>query len=130
MPIAVARVDGLGRLALVPQRSAPTPPRDTRADLGKQARLWALSLVCAVAGAGTVYATGSLLRGIGVFLIALVVLGPILFAIERRLTRRRLAEQEKTRQSQPRQRNHQSRQGRPGDRRGNGGRQPSDRGQA
>ena len=51
-----------------------------------------LSLICAGAGAGTVYGTGSLVRGIGVFLIVLVILGPLLFFYEKRQTARRAAE--------------------------------------
>ena len=56
---------------------------DVRRQLRQQARLWLLSLVCATAGAITVYRTDSLRQGIVVFLLFLVVLGPLLWLYER-----------------------------------------------
>lgn len=63
------------------------PSSDLRSDLAKQARLWVLSLVCATVGAVVVWRTEALLPGIGAFLLALAVLGPILWAYERRVSR-------------------------------------------
>lgn len=57
---------------------------DMRRQLAKQGRLWLLSLICATVGAVTVWRTNNLLIGIFAFLISLVVLGPILFAYEKR----------------------------------------------
>lgn len=59
----------------------------TRNDLAQQGRLWGLSLVCAGVGAYVVWRTDSLLPGISAFLITLAVLGPILYAYERRRRR-------------------------------------------
>lgn len=56
---------------------------DVRRQLRQQARLWLLSLVCAIAGATTVYRTDSLWSGVAVFLLFLVVLGPLLWLYER-----------------------------------------------
>ena len=61
-----------------------TPEPSTRADLAKQARLWLLSLICASVGAFVVWRTGALVPGVGAFLITLAVLGPVLWAYERR----------------------------------------------
>jgi 4-amino-4-deoxy-L-arabinose transferase-like glycosyltransferase len=57
---------------------------ETRRKLAKQARLWLLSLICATAGAVTVWARDSLAAGILVFLICLAVLGPALWIYEKR----------------------------------------------
>ena len=57
---------------------------DTRRQVAKQGRLWLLSLICATVGAVTVWRTNSVLIGIFAFLICLVVLGPILYAYEKR----------------------------------------------
>ena len=65
-------------------RRRPSADDRIRRDLAKQGRLWGLSLVCATVGAVTVWRTDELLPGIGAFLIALVVLGSILYAYERR----------------------------------------------
>lgn len=62
---------------------------ETRRQLAKQGRLWALSLVCAAAGALTISRTGSLGTGILVFLACLAVLGGVLLAYERRRGRGR-----------------------------------------
>lgn len=71
--------------------SGRSEPIDTRVEIAKQVRLWVLSLICASAGAATVYGTGSLVRGIGVFLIVLVVLGPLLLLYEKKQAARRRA---------------------------------------
>jgi len=70
----------------MPAEPTRRPPLDDgiRRDLAKQGRLWGLSLVCATVGAVTVWRTDELLPGIGAFLIALVVLGSLLYAYERR----------------------------------------------
>jgi len=47
-------------------------------------RLWLLSLICATAGAAVVWRTGAVLPGVSAFLITLAVLGPCLWAYERR----------------------------------------------
>lgn len=57
---------------------------DIRRQLHQQARLWTLSLVCATVGALVIWRTGQLFPGIVAFLIALAVLGPALWAYERR----------------------------------------------
>jgi hypothetical protein len=57
---------------------------DIRRQLHQQARLWALSLVCATVGALVIWRTGHLGPGILAFLAALAVLGPVLWAYERR----------------------------------------------
>ena len=57
---------------------------ETRRKLAQQGRLWLLSVICAAAGAITISETGSLTRGIGVFLICVAVLGAVLFVFERR----------------------------------------------
>ncbi|MBA8793152.1 hypothetical protein FHX74_000746 [Friedmanniella endophytica] len=63
-------------------------PQDPKAALAKEGRLWLLALVCAAAGAATVAGTGKLLPGIGVFLLCLVVLGPLLYWFEKWRQRR------------------------------------------
>ena len=60
------------------------PPANTRAEIAKQVRLWLLTLICATAGAAVVWRTGAVLRGVSAFLITLAVLGPCLWAYERR----------------------------------------------
>lgn len=55
-----------------------------RRELLKSARLWVLSAICAIAGAVTISATGSIGSGVLAFLGALVVLGPVLWFYERR----------------------------------------------
>jgi Flp pilus assembly protein TadB len=62
---------------------------DIRRQLHQQARLWALSLVCATVGAVVIWRTGQLLPGILAFLAALAVLGPVLWGYERRSRTRR-----------------------------------------
>ena len=57
--------------------------QDVRRQLARQGRLWLLSLVCATAGALTVWQTDSLGYGILAVLAAVAVLGPILWAYER-----------------------------------------------
>ncbi len=65
-------------------RRRPSLPADTRAQLAKQTRLWVLSLICATVGAVVVWRTDALLPGVSAFLITLAVLGPVLWAYERR----------------------------------------------
>lgn len=60
----------------------PTP--DVRRDIGKEARLWGLAVICAAAGAIAVSRTDSFGIGVLVFLAALGVCGPILFTYEKR----------------------------------------------
>ena len=60
------------------------PDPELRRKLFQQGRLWLLSLVCATAGAATVWATNSLPWGVLAFLICLAVLGPLLWLYERR----------------------------------------------
>lgn len=55
-----------------------------RRELAQTGRLWGLAFVCACAGGGTVWATGTLRPGIVAFLVALAVLGPLLYLYERR----------------------------------------------
>lgn len=62
----------------------PIPPRNTRSEIAKQARLWFLSLISALVGAVVVWRTEALLPGVSAFLITLAVLGPLLWAYERR----------------------------------------------
>lgn len=62
--------------------------QDVRRQLARQGRLWLLSLVCATAGAATVWQTDSLAYGILAFLATVAVLGPILWAYERSRERR------------------------------------------
>ena len=57
---------------------------ELRRKLAKEGRLWALAFVCALVGAGTVAATGSVPPGIVAFLVTLAVLAPLLYAYERR----------------------------------------------
>lgn len=56
---------------------------DTRAQLWKSVRLWALAVVCASAGAGVVWRTDNLTVGVLAFLTAVGVLGVPLWAYER-----------------------------------------------
>lgn len=58
--------------------------RDTRAQLFQQARLWGMSLICAVVGTVAIVRTNSLLIGIYAFLLSLVILGPLLYLYEKR----------------------------------------------
>ncbi|GAA3570263.1 hypothetical protein GCM10022197_28340 [Microlunatus spumicola] len=55
-----------------------------REELGQTARLWLLGLPCAAAGSYVVWRTDSVPAGILAFLVALVVLGPVLWIYERR----------------------------------------------
>lgn len=55
-----------------------------RRQLAKEGRLYLLALVCALAGSLTVWRTGALGPGIAAFAVCLVVLGPLLWAYERR----------------------------------------------
>jgi hypothetical protein len=57
---------------------------ELRKKLLQSARLWALSLICALVGSVTIWATESIGLGVLVFLGAFVVLGPILWLYERR----------------------------------------------
>ncbi len=59
-----------------------------RRELASQGRLWLLALVCATVGALTVWRTDSVGVGTGAFLVTLAVLGPLLYAYERRARRR------------------------------------------
>lgn len=61
-----------------------TEDAETRRKIAQQGRLWLLSVICAAAGAITINQTGSLTRGIGVFLICVAVLGGALYLFERR----------------------------------------------
>lgn len=60
------------------------PARTVRAEAAKQTRLWAMSAICALAGAGMVWRTGEVIPGVSAFLITLAVLGPLLWVYERR----------------------------------------------
>ena len=60
-----------------------------RRELAQQGRLWLLALVCAAVGATVVWRTDSVYVGTAGFLIALAVLGPVLYVYERRVRRRR-----------------------------------------
>lgn len=57
---------------------------ETRRQLAKQARLWLLSFVCATLGTAAYVVRGSLAAGVLVFLGSLAVLGPVLWAYEKR----------------------------------------------
>ena len=63
-------------------RCVPNNP-NLNQQLGKQARLWALSLICATVGALVVWRTGQFAPGILAFLAAVVVLGAPLWLYER-----------------------------------------------
>jgi hypothetical protein len=70
---------------LRPGRFPPMPADpELRRKLAKEGRLWALALVCAVVGAGTVARTGSVASGVVAFLITVGVLAPLLYVYERR----------------------------------------------
>lgn len=60
---------------------------ELRGKLAKEGRLWALAVVCATVGAGTVAATDSVPSGVLAFLVALAVLGPLLYLYEKRRRR-------------------------------------------
>ena len=60
------------------------PDSETRRQIAKQGRLWLLSLLCAIAGTITIVETNSLGRGIVAFLVAVALLGPVLFIYEKR----------------------------------------------
>lgn len=55
-----------------------------RRELAQQGRLWLLALVCAGVGAFVVWRTDSVYVGTAAFLIALAVLGPVLYVYEKR----------------------------------------------
>ena len=55
-----------------------------RRNIAQQGRLWLLSLICASAGAFTVWARDSVPAGVLVFLICVAVLGPALWIYEKR----------------------------------------------
>lgn len=55
-----------------------------RREIAKEGRLYLLALVCASAGALTVYVSDRLVTGIFVFLLCLLVFGPILYQYEKR----------------------------------------------
>ncbi|HEY0240313.1 MAG TPA: hypothetical protein VGC37_16890 [Friedmanniella sp.] len=59
-----------------------------RRELGQYLRLWLLALPCAAAGSFVQWRTNDLFLGILAFLVALAVLGPILWVYERRRRRR------------------------------------------
>ncbi len=56
----------------------------TRKELAKTARLWAMAVICAAAGAYAVQRSGSLGVGVAVFLLVTAVLGTLLWLYERR----------------------------------------------
>jgi hypothetical protein len=57
---------------------------DLRKKLLQSVRLWVLSLICALVGSVTIWATNSIGLGVLAFLGSLVVLGPILWLYEKR----------------------------------------------
>ena len=59
-----------------------------RAELGQYLRLWLLAIPCAAVGAYVVSRTDDLFLAILAFLVALAVLGPVLWVYERRRKRR------------------------------------------
>ena len=59
-----------------------------RAELGQYARLWILALPCAAIGSFVQWRTNDVVLGVVAFLIALAVLGPVLWRYERRRKRR------------------------------------------
>ena len=58
-----------------------------RAELGQYARLWLLAVPCAAAGSYVMWRTDDLFLGVLAFLVALAVLGPVLWVYERRRKR-------------------------------------------
>lgn len=56
----------------------------TRRALAKEGRLYLLALVCATAGALAVYLSDRFLVGLFVFLVAVLIFGPLLHAYEKR----------------------------------------------
>lgn len=64
--------------------AAVTEDDQTRRKIAKELRLYLLALVCATAGAVTVYLTDRLATGIFVFACCLLVFGPILYTYEKR----------------------------------------------
>ena len=60
------------------------PDPELRRKLAKEVRLWALAVVCALVGAGTVAVTGRVPPGILAFLLTVAVLGSLLYVYERR----------------------------------------------
>ncbi|GAA2097879.1 hypothetical protein GCM10009841_10470 [Microlunatus panaciterrae] len=60
---------------------------DAGRQVAKEARLWVLALVCATGGATAVALSDSLAIGVAVFLGLLGVLGPILYAYEKKQRR-------------------------------------------
>jgi len=61
----------------------PEDPQRRR-EIAKEGRLYLLALVCATAGALTVYLTDRLATGIFVFLICVLVFGALLYRYEKR----------------------------------------------
>ena len=59
-----------------------------RAELGQYLRLWLLAIPCAAVGAYVVSRTDDLVLAVLAFLVALAVLGPVLWLYERRRKRR------------------------------------------
>ena len=59
-----------------------------RAELGQYLRLWLLAIPCAAVGAYVVSRTDDLFLAVLAFLVALAVLGPVLWVYERRRKRR------------------------------------------
>ena len=56
----------------------------TRRALAKEGRLYLLALVCATGGALAVFLTDRFLIGLFVFLVCVLVFGPLLHAYEKR----------------------------------------------
>ena len=57
---------------------------ETRRKIAKELRLYGLSFVCAVGGALAVHLSNRLATGIFVFLLCLLVFGPLLYVYEKR----------------------------------------------
>lgn len=70
---------------------------DRRGEMGRQLRIWGLSLVCATIGATVVWATGSLPYGVIAFAVTVAVLGTLLWRFEKSRKGRRQAQTDQTR---------------------------------
>lgn len=57
---------------------------ELRAKLAKEGRLWGLAVICAAFGAIAIWRFDSLMVGIGVFALALLILGTALYNYEKR----------------------------------------------
>ncbi len=64
--------------------AVPDQDPELRQKISKEGRLWLLSLVCASAGAVTVWATNSIGQGVLAFLVSLAILAPLLWLYEKR----------------------------------------------